>query len=204
MFRIIKFGKLIRNLVLITMVLSISSFVGLQKFFPEIDLFKLVTISTIIVGLIIYLILSPTISRFLWCIFSYINKSLYPDLNGTWEGIITLNNGNTISCRAIIRQALLYTQIDMHTETSKSTTLETTPDIEKGQFKLYYIYRSEPKNPSWGIYNGSTIFDIRKIKHGNKNLTIELSGKYYTSRETSGRISIKKVGKDINSEVSYY
>lgn len=203
MFRIIKFGKLIRNLVLITMVLSISSFVGLQNFFPEIDLFKLITISTIIVGLIIYLILSPTVSRFLWSIFSYFDKSLYPDLNGTWEGVITLNNENTIDCRAIIRQALLYTQIDMHTETSKSTTLETTPDIEKGQFKLYYIYRSEPKNPSWGIYNGSTIFDIRKIEHDN-NSTIELSGKYYTSRETSGRISIKKIGSDINSEVSYY
>ncbi|WP_288391001.1 hypothetical protein [uncultured Acinetobacter sp.] len=45
----------------------------------------------------------------------------------------------------MIKQTLLATQINIHTETSKSLTLETTPTVESGEPKLYYIYRSLPK-----------------------------------------------------------
>lgn len=203
MFRIIRFDNLIKGLVLITIFLSIIVYIGVLSIWSDIGLFKLVTISTIIIALLIYLILSPFVSRLIWKIISHFDKSLYPDLNGTWEGKINLSDTSSISCKAVIRQTLLYTHIDMHTATTKSVTLETTPDIEKGQLKLYYIYRSDPKNPSWGAYNGSTIFDIRRL--GNEGIdTLELTGKYYTSRETSGRISIKRVNKDINIDVSYY
>lgn len=47
-------------------------------------------------------------------------------------GEITLENGEVISAKAVIRQTLLATQIDMHGKTTKSITLETTPTIEQG------------------------------------------------------------------------
>ncbi len=203
MFRVIRFDSLIKILILITMALSVMVYHVIQHYYPNIDLFKLITISSFITLIILFLILSPKISRLLWKIIYYFNKSLYPDLNGTWEGEIELKDNAKMSCKAIIRQTLLYTHIDLHTETTKSVTLETTPEIEKGQLKLYYIYRSDPKNPNWGSYNGSTIFDIRNIDE-NGISTIELSGIYYTSRETSGRIKIKRIGIKIDTDVSYY
>ena len=42
-----------------------------------------------------------------------------------------MEDGDTLQVRAVIRQSLLITQIDMHGETTKSLTLETTPNSRK-------------------------------------------------------------------------
>jgi hypothetical protein len=146
-----------------------------------------------------FILLSPFISRKIWCIARAFKKNLYPDLNGVWVGQVTTEEQKTFEVRAIIRQALLATEIDLYGETVKSVTLETTPARELNKNKLYYVYRSTPKNPSWGDYVGSTIFDV--VEDGS---TIVLSGKYYTDRKSVGRISLKRVSNNINSDVSYY
>ena len=170
---------------------------------PEISLFKVITISSIVSTLLILLLLTSFISRKIWALLACFDKSIFPDLNGTWEGEITLEGGKEISAKAVIRQSLLATQIDMHGETTKSITLETTPTIEQGQKKLYYVYRSTPKTPGWPAYNGSTLFDIRTIGSG-KGKKYELSGHYYTDRKTIGRIRLTQVCKDSNNDVSFY
>lgn len=103
----------------------------------------------------------------------------------------------------MIKQTFLETQINIHTETSKSLTLETTPTIVGGEPKLYYIYRSLPKDPNWSSYTGSTIFDIRKVD-SNGACELELSGCYYTDRKTTGRIRFRQVGSCVEKDISFY
>tara|TARA_Y100000815_G_C13319915_1_gene491908 strand:- start:603 stop:1217 length:615 start_codon:yes stop_codon:yes gene_type:complete len=204
LFRIVRFDLLVRYTALLTIAISISAYSFIREYWlPDFSLFKIVTISSIVSTAIILILLSPYISRKLWAFKCRIDRSSFPDLNGTWEGVVTLENGNTLPVRAVIRQSLLSTQIDMHGETTKSITLETTPTLEQGQKKLYYVYRSTPKNPSWPSYNGSTLFDIRLVKT-EQSEHLELSGNYYTDRKSVGRIAIKQTSDDFNIDVSYY
>lgn len=204
LFRIVRFDLLLRYIALATVVISMGIYAFLQTFWlPSISLFKVITISSIVSALLALLLLTSFVSRKLWAVLSWFDKSMFPDLNGTWEGEITLEDGKAISAKAVIRQSLLATQIDMHGETTKSITLETTPTIEQGQKKLYYVYRSTPKTPGWPSYNGSTLFDIRTIGSG-KGKKYELSGHYYTERKTIGRVRLTQVCKDSNKDVSFY
>lgn len=204
MFRIIRFDLLLKYIALTTVVISMGIYALVQTYWlPEISLFKVITISSIVSTLLILLLLTSFISRKIWAVIAYFDKSMFPDLNGTWEGEITLEGGKEISAKAVIRQSLLATQIDMHGETTKSITLETTPTIEQGQKKLYYVYRSTPKTPGWPAYNGSTLFDVRTIGSG-KGKKYELSGHYYTDRKTIGRIRLTQVCKNSNNDVSFY
>lgn len=204
MFRIVRFDLLLKYIALTTVAISMGIFALMQTYwFPDISLFKVVTISSTVSTLLILLLLTSFISRKIWAVLAWFDKSMFPDLNGTWEGEITLENGKKLSARAVIRQSLLATQIDMHGETTKSITLETTPTIEQGQKKLYYVYRSSPKIPGWPAYNGSTLFDIRTVGSG-KLKSYELSGHYYTDRKTIGRIRLTQLSKDSNNDVSFY
>lgn len=200
MFRVIKFDLLLRAVVLISIFIAVVMYSLAQNITGiDISIFKLTTISTVSSALVMFILLSPFISRKIWCVARTFKKNLYPDLNGVWVGQVTTEEQKTFEVRAVIRQALLATEIDLHGETVKSVTLETTPARELNKNKLYYVYRSTPKNPSWGDYVGSTIFDV--VEDGS---AIVLSGKYYTDRKSVGRISLKRVSNNINSDVSYY
>ena len=200
MFRIVRFDLLLKMVVLFSIFITIGVYVIARKYTDlNINIFKLTTIATFSSAIFMFLLLSPVISRFLWSIFRLIKKGVYPDLNGIWVGQVTTENDQVFEVRAVIRQALLVTEIDMYGDSVKSITLETTPTKELNQNKLYYVYRSTPRNPTWSDYIGSTIFDV--IENG-KMLT--LSGKYYTDRKSVGRISIKRISKSVNADVSYY
>jgi hypothetical protein len=204
MFKIVKFDLLLKYVALLTIVISITIYSLVKAYLDtNVELFKLITISSAVSTAIILLLLSPSVSRIIWGWWAFFNKSLYPDLNGSWVGEIELENGNKLPVKAIIRQSLLSTEIDLHGETTKSITLETTPTIEKGQKKLYYVYRSTPKNSNWPSYNGSTLFDIRQIE-ADKKTSLELSGSYYTDRKTIGRIYLRQICTDSNKDVSFY
>jgi hypothetical protein len=204
MYRIIKFDILLKYIAIITVVISIVLYTIIQNyFFPNYSLFKIITISTIVSTAIVLLILSSYISRKIWAFLRFFNNALFPDLNGTWEGIITTENDEKIEVRSVIRQSLLITQIDMHGETMKSITLETTPTMEQGQQQLYYVYRATPKDPARSAYHGSTLFHIRQIEEENCK-QLELSGHYYTDRKTIGRISLRQICTDPSKDVSFY
>lgn len=204
MFRIVRFDLLLKYIAITTVVLSMGIYALIQTYWlPDFSLFKVVTISSIVSTILIMLLLTSFFSRAIWAVLAWFDKSMFPDLNGTWEGEITLEDGTEILARAVIRQSLLSTQIDMHGETTKSITLETTPTIEQGQKKLYYVYRSTPKNPGWSSYNGSTLFDIRSIDT-DKGKKHELTGHYYTDRKTIGRIRLTQICNNSNNDVSFY
>lgn len=204
MIRVVKFDLLLKCIACTTVILSILSYYLVQNiWFPNYSIFKVITISFIISTTLIFILLNPFFFRKIWAFIAFFNKSLFPDLNGTWQGEIHPENSNVIKVRSVIRQSLLVTQIDMHGETMKSITLETTPTVEQGQNKLYYVYRCTPRNPSRPTYNGSTLFDIRVVEENSKKI-LELSGHYYTDRKTIGRVALKQVFKDFNKDVSYY
>jgi hypothetical protein len=204
LFRVVRFDLLIRYVAILTILISISVYALIQEYWlPSFSLFKVITISSVVSTIIIFSLLSPYISRKLWALKCWFDKTSFPDLNGSWEGFVILENGEELPVRAVIRQSLLSTEIDMHGVTTKSITLETTPTMEKGQRKLYYVYRSTPKNPSWPSYNGSTLFDIRFVNSNNSE-KLELSGNYYTDRKSVGRITIKQQDTDSNADVSFY
>lgn len=200
MFRIVRFDLLLRGVVLASILIAVAAYVIVQRLTgADISIFKLTTASAVASTVVMFILLSPFMSRKIWYILRIFKKDLYPDLNGVWVGQITTEEKKNFEVRAVIRQALLVTEIDVHGETVKSVALETTPTIELNKKKLYYVYRSTPKNPAWGDYVGSIIFDV--IEDGS---ALMLSGKYYTDRKSVGRISIKRVSTDINADVSYY
>ena len=204
MFRIVRFDLLLKYIAVSTVVISLGIYALVQTYWlPDYSLFKVITISSIVSTVLILLTLTSSVSRKIWAILAWFDKTIFPDLNGTWEGKITLESGDDISARAVIRQSLLTTQIDMHGETAKSITLETTPTTEQGQKKLYYVYRSTPKTPGWPSYNGSTLFDIRTVQT-EQGLKIELSGHYYTERKSIGRIYLTQISNDSSNDVSFY
>lgn len=204
MFRVIRFDILLRYTAIATVMLSMSIYALVQTYWlPGISLFKVISFSSFVSTVLVFILLSPLLSRKIWFLVRCFNNTIFPDLNGTWAGEITLENGHLLPVRAVIRQSLLMTQIDMHGETTKSVTLETTPTIESGQQKLYYVYRSSPKTPGWPSYNGSTLFDIRRVAD-EKGERLELSGHYYTDRKTIGRVRLSHQTKNSNEDVSYY
>jgi len=204
MVRIIRFDSLLKYVAYTTVALSIGIYAFVQAIWlPDYSLFKVVTISSLVSTFIVTLLMLPSCSRKIWAFIGYINESIYPDLNGTWQGEITLEDGKAIDVRAVVRQTLLSTEIDIHGETMKSVTLDTTPSMEAGQKKLYYVYRADPKNPAWPSYRGSTIFDVRRVQLEG-NCQLELSGKYFTDRKTVGRIVLRQLGTNNNHDVSFY
>lgn len=200
MFRVINFPTLLRMVAVLITFISIGTYELLRHFWTnELPAIKVLSISPWVASFVILAITTNGIARWLWKGFKKIDSSLFPDLNGTWEGEIETEKGLQIPARAIVRQSLLQMQVDIHTATSKSLTLESTPATESGQCKLYYLYRSMPKTPGWGSYTGSTIFDVRNSEGG-----LELSGFYFTDRRTRGRIKLRQVNSSVDVDVSYY
>lgn len=204
MFRIINFTNLLRYVAIATTIGSICIYEIIQRYWGhDLSFVRILSIAPWVALFFIFILTTNRIARYIWNILKKMDSSLYPDLNGTWEGEIVTGQDLRIPVKALIRQTLLQTQIDIHTETSKSLTLETTPTVESGQCKLYYIYRSFPKNLDWNSYTGSTIFDVRVTPSQSGNI-LELSGYYFTERKTNGRIRLQQVCNDAATDVSYY
>lgn len=204
MFRIIRFEWLFRWLAIGTTAISLLVYVALQAYLGiEFSLSLLFKVAGWTSFVLILCLTTDIPARLIWGCVRAFNKRLFPDLNGTWEGEIIVSDNLIIPARAIIRHSLLKVQIDIHTETSKSVTIETTPTLEFNQHKVYYVYRAIPKNPDWSEYKGTTTFDIRSVKLGSYD-ALEMSGEYFTSRKTVGRVRFRQVSGDTSCDVSYY
>ncbi len=161
--------------------------------------YKLLTIASVMSLSFVFLLTTSLFARKIWALFRFFNKNLYPDLNGEWSGTIETSEGEKLEVRAIVKQGLLRTELDMHGRTFKSLTLECTPTMEFGQKKLYYVYRTTPKKPSWAPYDGATLLDVVDSDDG-----LRLSGKYYTERLKNGRISLSKLSENTRKDIAYY
>src|SRR5687768_4153597 len=118
MVRIINFNWLFRGVAVATAILSITIYEIIRRnWITDLPVVKVVSIAPSVALIVVLLLTTAWSARFIWKILKVCNGSLFPDLNGTWEGEIVTENNLTIPARASIRQSLLQTLIDLHTET---------------------------------------------------------------------------------------
>ena len=119
----------------------------------------------------------------------------FPNLSGEWEGIIKSNwNDDTnleIPISIVIDQNFFNIQIKIKSEESKSYSIGASFDIDKdrGHQQLFYSYLNTPNSSVRNlsqIHYGSTILNFDGFKVN------ELEGEYWTSRETTGEIKLKR------------
>jgi len=121
----------------------------------------------------------------------------FPDLNGTWEGVIqstwvdpeTNKSPDPIPVLLTIKQSFLKLSCVMRTSemVSHSFTEDFKIDHEKQIKQIVYSYMSKPTvnlSERSSIHEGTIVFDIIG-KPVNK-----LSGQYWTSRKTTGSIEL--------------
>jgi len=167
------------------------------------EAYKVISISSIVSAVLGVALVTPGIYRPIWRICRKCRLTKLQDLNGTWSGTISPSGGDSIDVKATIRQSLFSTEIDMHGATIKSITLTASPIVESGQYRIYYVYRAEPKKPDWPPYSGTTKFTLRVLSHENKDV-LALSGQYFTDRKRRGTVELKQIGNDPSVDVSYY
>jgi len=119
-----------------------------------------------------------------------------PNLSGKWEGTIKSNWGNDkqapIPMEIAIDQTFLNIQVRIKTEESRSFSLGASFNIDKdrGQQQLFYSYLNTPK---------PGVRDRSEIHYGSALLMFdgydvnEMEGEYWTSRETTGEMHLKRV-----------
>jgi hypothetical protein len=126
--------------------------------------------------------------KWVWTKFPALNTILFPNLNGSWEMRIhwqgVASNG-VVDASAVIKQNFIRISMEVTSAGSDSETLIAHPkkDPESGRPILYYVYRVIPKyiDPTSGQpYEGAAI--LRFSNFGAD----ELSGNYFTSRQTKG------------------
>lgn len=119
-----------------------------------------------------------------------------PDLNGKWTGRLKYEwegQERTRQFSASIKQTLFSIIIELETRESSSRNFCGTFDIDKDKHikDLIYSYENEPK---------TTLRDRSPIHYGTARLSINddntmMKGEYWTSRQTKGEMTLKKLEK---------
>jgi SMODS-associating 2TM, beta-strand rich effector domain len=138
--------------------------------------------------------------RFIWEKIPVLSDIYFPDINGIWEGRIfflnSLGEEQALIAKVRIKQNLWQINMDLCSETSKSSTLVAYPTLEAGSHKLYYVYQNVPKNPQYPEYKGTSILELNVSSD-----PVQLRGQYYTIRGTQGRIEL--VRSSLNPKEGY-
>ncbi|ELR69304.1 hypothetical protein C900_05188 [Fulvivirga imtechensis AK7] len=123
----------------------------------------------------------------------------FPNLAGDWTGEIKSNwndkNLDSIQTDVSIRQSFFHIQVKVKTGESKSYSIGASFDIDqdRGQQQLFYSYLNTPRpgvRERSEIHYGSTV-----LYFDGFNVTT-MEGEYWTSRETTGEITLKrKIGE---------
>lgn len=119
-----------------------------------------------------------------------------PNLSGTWKGKIksNWNEGKTksIPTEIIIKQDFFNISVRIKTEESVSHSISSSFNIDKDSNvqQLFYSYLNTPKvgiRERSSIHYGSTLLNFDGFK------VDKMTGEYWTSRETTGEIELKRV-----------
>ena len=119
----------------------------------------------------------------------------FPNLSGNWEGTIKSNwkekELELIPIEVSITQNFFNVQVRIKTKESRSYSIGASFDIdnERGFQQLFYTYLNTPKagvRERSEIHYGSTILNFDGFKVTN------MDGEYWTDRETTGEIILKK------------
>lgn len=121
-----------------------------------------------------------------------------PNLSGNWKGKIKSNwdggKSKPISTEIDIKQDFFNITVKINTEESMSHSISSSFNIDKdrGYQQLFYSYLNTPKagiRDRSAIHYGSVLLNFDGFK------VSKLSGEYWTSRETTGEIELKRKKK---------
>ena len=118
----------------------------------------------------------------------------FPNLTGVWEGHLISNYAKStepIPSEVKIDQTFFNVQIRIKTGESSSYSTAASFDIDndRGLQQLFYSYLNTPK---------ASVRDRSEIHYGTTLLNFEgftvneMSGEYWTTRETTGEINLNK------------
>ncbi|WP_339923940.1 hypothetical protein [uncultured Cyclobacterium sp.] len=119
----------------------------------------------------------------------------FPNLSGEWEGELKSNwkekSLDPIPTEIKISQTFFNVQVKIKTNESRSHSIGASFDIDKdrGLEQLIYSYINTPKSSvreRSEIHYGSTILVFEDFKVN------EMEGQYWTDRETTGEIKLKR------------
>lgn len=119
----------------------------------------------------------------------------FPNLSGEWEGELKSNwkekSLDPIPTEISIRQTFFNIQVKIKTNESRSHSIGASFDIDKdrGLERLIYSYINTPKSSvrvRSEIHYGSTLLTFEGFKIN------EMEGQYWTDRETTGGIKLKR------------
>lgn len=132
--------------------------------------------------------------KWVWRHVPALNRWVYPNIEGEWN--ITIHwqgegKKDVVNAKAVIRQDLLRMSMEVRSDKSDSETLIAEPrrNQESGAPLLYYVYTVTPKltdDEAGEPYNGAAILRF----FGGKQE--ELSGNYWTSRQTRGHFRLSR------------
>ena len=129
----------------------------------------------------------------------------FPDLQGTWKGTLkstwidpaTNQKIPSKDMTLVVRQTFSNISCVMYTDESDSfsNTAQINEDDDSGFFRLSYNYTNRSKA---NVRDRSAIHDgaaILKVITGSEK---SLEGEYWTSRKTTGDISVKFISKKLS------
>ena len=166
------------------------------------SLLKAISLIATFIGTVLVAVANWT-WRGLWRRFPALNRLFFPDLNGVWEGTLQTTwidplTGvvpGPIHSRLIIRQGVLKFSISQRTAESDSwsTTVLPEADAESDRYRLWYAYSNKPKAAV--AHRSSTHDGVAWLEISLEDDPDQLRGQYYTSRRTTGDMTLQRVSQ---------
>jgi SMODS-associating 2TM, beta-strand rich effector domain len=165
----------------------------------EPPIFKLLSLTVTVVGGMLTLVLNK-LWPWVWRTFPAIQRSTFPNLNGTWKGdlVPTWVNPATaaiappIPVEITIRQNLFATTLTLKSDESTSHSTRSILEAfrETKKFRVWYSYNNDPQaqvRHRSSPHEGVAFLDLDYDADPHK-----LTGRYYTERKTTGDIVVQR------------
>ena len=194
------------TVIFVTGMIGVRAYDAVTTFLMEkpVSFWSELSFAILLVGTIVY-VLAEWLWRPIWQRAPYLKRRLFPYLNGSWEGTLlstwidptTGQPRPPIPTTFKIRQGLFQTSVTMATgeSDSHSTNLVLQRYPEWDCFRIWYSYENGPKqvyrNRSPG-HDGVAYLEFDASGEAN-----HLTGRYFTERQTSGDIDIRRVSLEV-------
>lgn len=188
------------------------------------DWLRAISYSLSIASILVLLIGGTRVWRYIWEKFPSLNKKIYPDLNGLWQGEIEsnwpiiqakttgskLHDCNQESGRKKVtlkihaswfNMKMFLKTTDQYSESETIFSLIPIHGSDGSEHQLQYIYRNvtdKPLDSDSGNHEGAALLKIRNELSDEPRL----EGVYWTNRNwtkglnTAGKINLTRISKD--------
>lgn len=138
--------------------------------------------------------------RWAWRRFPWLQRKVFPDLNGTWSGEIKSTWVNPADGQApapihvtmTIKMTIFTASVTMRSDesTSHSTRSQLEANADAGLYRLWYWYDNDPRaqfSHRSGQHRGAAWLELDLDDDRDR-----LRGQYFTNRRTCGDIDVRR------------